>query len=106
MAYRAPGINANFIPTKTNVVTSGQQRIMALIGTGLTYFERNNVAITRNNSSILDELPDKNVSEIYSITSNKVTSQIDPNNINYTNYTLYNNSIKWKPLDGTEYQAY
>lgn len=104
--YKAPGIYANFNPTTDKQIsTFEQERILAIVGTGQQTFERTNVLIKRNNSSITDQLPDKNVVAIDSVSTNPITSKADLSNKFYTNYKLINDAITWTPLSGPQYEA-
>lgn len=103
--YRTPGAYAHFIPTESTVESSGPMRVLALVGAGQKSFTKTNVIITRQPGSIIDELPDKNILEVYSITSRPVNSKIDSSNKYYNNYELKNDSIVWDQLMGPQYDS-
>lgn len=105
--YKAPGTYANFIPTKEAPVSSFEQtRVMAIIGTGQQSFSKKNVLITRDGSSIFDELPDENIISIESVSTKPITTREDQANKLFSDYELVsNNLISWKRLKGLEYDA-
>lgn len=103
--YKVPGAYAHFIPTENTVQTTGQIRVLALVGTGQQSFEKENVFITRKPGSIADELPDNNILEVYSVSSKPITKKIDTSNKTYTNYKLKNDHIVWEQLTGPQYDA-
>ena len=101
--YKAPGVYAHFIPTQQTVTSSTPLRVLALVGTGQQCFEKTNVMMIRNQNSIFDELPDKNIVEIYSVSSDPVNSRTEASNKYYTNYELQNDSIVWNQILGEQY---
>lgn len=104
--YRAPGAYAKFIPTQNTIKSVGQTRVMALVGTGQQFFEKKNVLINRDPDSVIDLLPDENVVEIYSISSNPVLNKKDLSNKLYTGYKLKDsNYIRWNALEDEQYKA-
>ena len=102
--YKAPGTYAHFIPTQQTVNTVAPLRTMAIVGTGQQFFERENVMITRDKNSIFDKLPNKNIVEVYSVSSNPVNARTQSINKIYTNYRLENDCIVWNQLAGSEYE--
>ena len=48
MPYRAPNTYVRFIKTASPVASVGSQRIMALVGTGLNYYEIYNESILKS----------------------------------------------------------
>lgn len=102
--YKAPGTYAHFIPTQQTVNTVAPLRAMAIVGTGQQFFERENVMITRDKNSIFDKLPNKNIVEVYSVSSNPVNARTQSINKIYTNYRLENDCIIWNQLAGSEYE--
>ena len=103
--YKAPGAYAHFIPTESTVGSSGQLRVLALIGTGQKSFDKQNVLITRGSDSIYDQLLNDNILEVYSISSKPITNKIDSSNRIYSHYKLKNDTIVWESLPGAQYRA-
>lgn len=102
--YKAPGAYGHFIPTENTVKSSQRMRIMAMVGTGQQFFEKKNVLINRQSGSVIDELPDKNIIEIHTISSKPIQERIDTTNKIYSDYELKDgNYIKWKSLEGLQY---
>lgn len=104
--YKAPGVYAHFIPTQQTITSTTPLRVLALVGTGQQCFERRNVMMTRSQNSIFDELPDKNIIEIYSVSSDPVNSRTEATNKYYTNYNLENDCIVWNQIIGNQYNPY
>ena len=85
MSYRSPGIYAKFVKTASAVPNAGASRIMALVGTGISYYEVYNETIQRNSDRPYDELANNNVFEISSVSSRPIYStKNNPENVIYT----------------------
>jgi hypothetical protein len=84
MPYRAPNTYVRFIKTASPVTSLGSQRIMALVGTGLNYYEIYNESILKSNSKPYDVLQNPNVFEVMSVSSKPmVVGKNTPNNVIY-----------------------
>lgn len=103
--YKAPGAYAHFIPTENVVGTTGQMRVLALVGTGQQSFETKNALITRTAGSISDQLPNQNILEVHSVSTKPIVAKPDPSNKMYNNFTLKDDRIVWNQLVGPQYDA-
>ena len=105
MAYKAPGAYARFTKTASTVANAGSSRIMALIGTGINYYEIANETIKRNSDRPYDALANGNVFEIISVSSKPVyATKNTPENVYYkqsTDFELHDGqNIVWRRLSG------
>ena len=103
MAYKAPGAYARFTKTASTVANAGSSRIMALIGTGINYYEIANETIKRNSDRPYDALANGNVFEIISVSSKPVyATKNTPENVYYeqsTDFELHDGqNIVWRRL--------
>jgi hypothetical protein len=85
MPYRSPNSYARFVETPGPANNPGSSRVMALVGTGLKYFDIFNEAIRKSNDKPYEELRYSNVFEIKSISSKPIyEGERNPNNKVYT----------------------
>ena len=103
MAYRKPGTYARFVRSASAVSNAGSTRYLALVGTGLNYFEVSNEVVTRASDKPYDELKHSNVMEILSVSSKPIYYEKNtPNNVIYTinDYSLKDGkNIVWRTLN-------
>jgi len=92
MPYRAPNTYVRFIKTASPVASVGSQRIMALVGTGLNYYEIYNESILKSSDKPYDVLQYPNVFEVISVSSKPVVV-----GKNTSNNVIY--------LQGTDFQV-
>ena len=84
MPYKVPGAYARFVKTASPVANAGASRIMALVGTGLNYYEVYNETVARQSDRPFDTLAHENVFEIISISSKAIYSgKNNPTNVIY-----------------------
>lgn len=84
MPYRVPGAYAKFVRTAGPVNNPGATRIMALIGTGLNYYEVYNEPIKKSNDKPFEQLANSNVFEVINCSSKPVfTGKNTPDNVFY-----------------------
>lgn len=84
MPYRVPGAYAKFKRTASAVANVGSTRIMALIGTGLNYYEVYNEPIKKLSDRPYETLANENVFEIINCSSKPVfTGKNTPDNVFY-----------------------
>ena len=85
MAYRAPSVRAEFVRTNPGIVANaGDSRIMALIGTGINYYNVVNETVQKQSDRAYDELNNSNVFEISSISSAPIySSRNNPETVIY-----------------------
>lgn len=74
MAYRAPNAYARFVKTAGAVASPGSTRIMALVGTGLNYYEVYNETIQRSTDKPFDLLANENIFEILNVSSKPISN--------------------------------
>ena len=103
MAYKAPGAYARFTKTANTVANAGSSRIMALVGTGINYYEIANETIKRNSDRPYDALANGNVFEIISVSNKPVyATKNSPENVYYkqdTDFELKDaQNIVWRCL--------
>jgi hypothetical protein len=84
MPYRVPGAYARFVRTAGPVNNPGATRIMALVGTGLNYYEVYNEPIKKLSDRPYEQLANSNVFEIINCSSKPVfTGKNTPDNVFY-----------------------
>ena len=84
MAYRAPGAYAQFVKTASPVVNVGASRVLALVGTGVSYYTVTNETVRKASDRPYDVLAHDNVFEISSISSRPVyATNNNPDNVYY-----------------------
>ena len=76
MPYRVPGAYARFIQRPSAVNNVGATRALGLIGTGANYFEVYNEAIKKSSTQSYDNLKQKNVFEIISVTNKALSNGV------------------------------
>ena len=107
MPYRAPNTYVRFIKTASPVASVGSQRIMALVGTGLNYYEIYNESILKSYDKPYDVLQNPNVFEVISVSSKPiVVGKNTPSNVIYTQGTDFQltngQDIVWNILLGQD----
>lgn len=106
MPYRPPGAYARFEKTASPVMNVGMSRILALVGTGVSYYNVSNETVRKSSDRPYDVLAHENIFEISSISSRPVYAQRNnPDNIYYeagVDYELKDGKyIVWRTLDKT-----
>lgn len=104
MPYKVPGAYARFVKTASPVANAGASRIMALVGTGLNYYEVYNETVARQSDRPFDTLTHENVFEIISISSKAIYSgKNNPTNVIYNQGVDFDlkdgKNIVWRTLD-------
>lgn len=62
--YQAPGVYASFVKTASAAVNAGTSRVLALVGTGINYYNVSNETVLRNSDRPYDTLAHENVFEL------------------------------------------
>ena len=84
MSYRAPGAYAQFIRTASPVMNVGTSRVLALVGTGVNYYNVSNETVQKASDRPYDTLAHENVFDIASVSSRPIYSQKNnPENVIY-----------------------
>lgn len=111
MPYRVPGAYARFIQRPSAVNNVGATRALGLIGTGANYFEVYNEAIKKSSTQSYDNLKQKNVFEIISVTNKALSNgAIVKGSTVYTEganeaFTLKDgNKIAWNTIQDGSYK--
>lgn len=91
--YQAPGVYASFVKTAGAAVNAGRSRTLALVGTGINYYNVINETVRRNSDRPYDTLAHENVFElqvssgpIYSTRNNPETTIYKPTIYSYDSY--------------------
>lgn len=107
MAYREPGARARFVKTASMPTLSNTGvRTLALVGTGINYYNVTNETVLRNSDRPYDTLAHENIFEVSSVSSLPVYSdRTNPENIFYeqgVDYVIKDGKyIVWRTLSDT-----
>ena len=107
MPYLSPGAYARFQHTASAVTSVGSTRIMALVGTGNSYFQVTNEGHDRNKDRIYDMLFHENIFEVQAVSSKAIyEGNSNPDNVIYTegiDYELKDgDKIVWRTIQNSE----
>lgn len=69
MPYKSPGAYARFVKAASSVSSVGAARVMAIVGTGTSFYDVVNEGVSRTADSVVDSLANANIFEIQSVTS-------------------------------------
>lgn len=82
--YQAPGVYASFVKTASAAVNAGRSRVLALVGTGINYYNVNNETVQRNSDRPYDTLAHENIFELQISSGPIYSARNNPETVIYT----------------------